>query len=146
MNRIESAFKNKKAFIPFITAGYPNINKTEDFIYKMVSAGADLIEIGIPFSDPVAEGPVIQESSQKAPPPQTVRDSFPSHGFPSSVIVKIINSIKQIDTDSCVQFWHSCHNPQFVQFFHLLFVRLQNIQIFLDGTFRAGVNEDVNNI
>ena len=66
MNRIESAFKNKKAFIPFITAGYPNINKTEDFIYKMVSAGADLIEIGIPFSDPVAEGPVIQESSQKA--------------------------------------------------------------------------------
>ena len=66
MNRIESAFKNEKAFIPFITAGYPNINKTEDFIYKMVSAGADLIEIGIPFSDPVAEGPVIQESSQKA--------------------------------------------------------------------------------
>ena len=66
MNRIELAFKNKKAFIPFITAGYPNINKTEDFIYKMVSAGADLIEIGIPFSDPVAEGPVIQESSQKA--------------------------------------------------------------------------------
>ena len=66
MNRIENTFKNKKAFIPFITAGYPNINKTRDFIYKMVSAGADLIEIGIPFSDPVAEGPVIQESSQKA--------------------------------------------------------------------------------
>ena len=66
MNRIETAFKNKKAFIPFITAGYPNINKTEDFIYEMVSAGADLIEIGIPFSDPIAEGPVIQEASQKA--------------------------------------------------------------------------------
>ena len=66
MNRIESAFKNKKAFIPFITAGYPNMTKTEDFIYKMVSAGADLIEIGIPFSDPLAEGLVIQESSQKA--------------------------------------------------------------------------------
>ena len=66
MNRIESAFKNKKAFIPFITAGYPNMTKTEDFIYEMVSAGADLIEIGIPFSDPLAEGPVIQESSQKA--------------------------------------------------------------------------------
>ena len=66
MNRIELAFKNKKAFIPFITAGYPNINKTKDFIYKMVLAGADLIEIGIPFSDPIAEGSVIQESSQKA--------------------------------------------------------------------------------
>ena len=66
MNRIENAFKNKKLFIPFITAGYPNLKKTEDFIYKMVSAGAGIIEIGIPFSDPVAEGPVIQESSQKA--------------------------------------------------------------------------------
>ncbi len=66
MNRIETAFKNNKLFIPFITAGYPNLKKTEDFIYQMVSAGAGLIEIGIPFSDPVAEGPVIQESSQKA--------------------------------------------------------------------------------
>jgi len=76
MNRIEFAFKNKKAFIPFITAGYPNIKKTEDFIYKMVSAGADLIEIGIPFSDPVAEGPVIQESSQKALEEGTNLDSI----------------------------------------------------------------------
>ncbi len=65
-NRIEDAFKNKKIFIPFITAGYPNLKKTEDFIYRAVSAGAGLIEIGIPFSDPVAEGPVIQEASQKA--------------------------------------------------------------------------------
>ena len=52
MNRIENTFKNKKAFIPFITAGYPNLKKTEDYIGEMVSAGADLIEIGIPFSDP----------------------------------------------------------------------------------------------
>lgn len=66
MNRIETAFKNKKAFIPFITAGYPNIKKTEDFIYKAVEAGADLIEIGIPFSDPVAEGVVIQKASKAA--------------------------------------------------------------------------------
>lgn len=66
MNRIENTFKNKKAFIPFITAGYPNLKKTEDYIGEMVSAGADLIEIGIPFSDPVAEGPVIQKSSKKA--------------------------------------------------------------------------------
>lgn len=66
MNRLENAFKDKKLFIPFITAGYPNLKKTEDFIYQAVSAGAGIIEIGIPFSDPVAEGPVIQEASQKS--------------------------------------------------------------------------------
>lgn len=64
MNRIEKIFINNKAFIPFITAGYPTLKKTKDFIYQTVSAGADLIETGIPFSDPVAEGSVIQQSSK----------------------------------------------------------------------------------
>ncbi|MFT4144246.1 MAG: tryptophan synthase subunit alpha, partial [Mobilitalea sp.] len=66
MNRIETAFHNKKAFIPFVTAGDPNIEVTEKLIYAMAEAGADLIEIGIPFSDPVAEGPVIQEADARA--------------------------------------------------------------------------------
>lgn len=66
MNRIEQAFQNKKAFIPFITAGDPGITYTEQFIHTMVKAGASLIEIGIPFSDPVAEGPVIQAASERA--------------------------------------------------------------------------------
>lgn len=66
MIKIEEAFKNKKAFIPFVLAGYPNLEATEKFILKMAEAGADLIEIGIPFSDPVAEGTVIQAASKVA--------------------------------------------------------------------------------
>lgn len=63
--RFNQAFAGK-AFIPFITAGDPNLACTESYIRKMVEAGADLIEIGIPFSDPVAEGPVIQAASKRA--------------------------------------------------------------------------------
>ncbi len=62
----ENVFNNKKAFIPFLTAGYPSLADTERFILKMEEAGADLIEIGIPFSDPIAEGPVIQNASTVA--------------------------------------------------------------------------------
>lgn len=66
MSRIAEAFKNGKAFIPFITAGDPNQDFTVKAILKMAEAGADCIEIGIPFSDPVAEGVVIQEASLRA--------------------------------------------------------------------------------
>ncbi len=67
MNKITiaEAFK-KKAFIPFITAGDQGIDATEKYIRTMAKAGASLIEIGIPFSDPVAEGPVIQAASERA--------------------------------------------------------------------------------
>ncbi|MBR6229758.1 MAG: tryptophan synthase subunit alpha [Eubacterium sp.] len=63
---IKSAFENGKAFIPFITAGDPSLDVTEELIYAMEEAGADLIEIGIPFSDPTAEGPVIQAANERA--------------------------------------------------------------------------------
>lgn len=66
MSRIKNAFANGKAFIAFITGGDPNLDTTEQLIYAMDKAGADLIEIGIPFSDPVAEGPVIQAASERA--------------------------------------------------------------------------------
>ena len=66
MNKIEDAFKNKKAVIPFVTAGDPSLDVTRELILAMQEAGADLIEIGIPFSDPVAEGPVIQEADDRA--------------------------------------------------------------------------------
>ena len=59
-------FPNKKSLIIFITGGDPCIETTEQLIPEMVDAGADLIEIGIPFSDPVAEGPVIQAASERA--------------------------------------------------------------------------------
>ena len=66
MSRIAKAFENKKAFIGFITGGDPTIEKTKEFILEMIRAGADLIEIGILFSDPIAEGPVIQEANIRA--------------------------------------------------------------------------------
>lgn len=66
MNRISNAFKNKKAFIAFITAGDPDIQTTEALVLGMAEAGADLIELGIPFSDPVAEGVVIQRADERA--------------------------------------------------------------------------------
>lgn len=59
---VRNAFDHGKAFIPFITAGDPSLEKTEEFILAMERAGADLVEVGIPFSDPIAEGVVIQEA------------------------------------------------------------------------------------
>ena len=66
MSKISHAFQAGPAFIPFITGGYPDIATTERLLYALVEAGADMIEIGIPFSDPIAEGPVIQEASEQA--------------------------------------------------------------------------------
>lgn len=66
MSRIAEAFQNKKAFIPFITGGDPDLETTEKLLAAMEEAGADLIEVGIPFSDPIAEGPVIQEADARA--------------------------------------------------------------------------------
>lgn len=66
MSRIQNAFKNGKAFISFLTGGDPDLETTEKLIYTMEKAGADLIEIGVPFSDPIAEGPVIQEANERA--------------------------------------------------------------------------------
>ncbi|NLK22226.1 MAG: tryptophan synthase subunit alpha [Epulopiscium sp.] len=66
MNKLEKVFLNNKAFIPFITAGDPSIEITKELVIGMAKAGADLIELGIPFSDPVAEGPIIQEADGRA--------------------------------------------------------------------------------
>ena len=63
MSKISDAFKNGKAFIGFITAGDPDLETSEKIMVKMAQAGCDLIEIGIPFSDPIAEGPVIQDAN-----------------------------------------------------------------------------------
>lgn len=71
MNRIENKFKklkrqNKKAFIAFITAGYPSLSVTGRLIQEFDKIGVDIIELGVPFSDPMADGPVIQEASHSA--------------------------------------------------------------------------------
>lgn len=71
MNRIETALaelknKNEKALIPFVTAGDPDLETTEKLVLEMFDNGADIIEIGVPFSDPVAEGKVIQAASLRS--------------------------------------------------------------------------------
>jgi len=71
MSRIAGAFallqaQNRTALIPFVTAGDPRMNMTVELMHAMVEAGADIIELGIPFSDPMAEGPVIQRASERA--------------------------------------------------------------------------------
>jgi tryptophan synthase alpha chain len=66
MSKIAKAFDHGKAFIGFVTGGDPSLAKTEEFVAAMAGAGCDLIEIGVPFSDPVAEGPVIQAANLRA--------------------------------------------------------------------------------
>ena len=66
MSRITDAFAQGKAFIPFITCGDPDLETTAKVVRAMAEAGADVIELGIPFSDPTAEGPVIQAANARA--------------------------------------------------------------------------------
>lgn len=74
MSKIADAFKNGKAFIGFLTAGDPTCEKTVEYILAMEEAGCDLIEIGIPFSDPMAEGVVIQDANVRALEHNTTTD------------------------------------------------------------------------
>ena len=71
MSEIKKAFENGKAFIAFITCGDPDLDTTVKCVKEAVKNGADLIELGIPFSDPTAEGPVM-------------RDARPCQQFPAS--------------------------------------------------------------
>ncbi|MEQ1556424.1 MAG: tryptophan synthase subunit alpha, partial [Gallionella sp.] len=71
MNRIDRCFaalknNNRKALIPFITAGDPSREMTVPLLHALVAAGADVLELGVPFSDPMADGPTIQRASERA--------------------------------------------------------------------------------
>ena len=86
MNRIRNLFKkDKNKLIVFLTAGYPEINSTEKLVLTAVESGADMIEIGIPFSDPQADGPIIQKASEKAL----------SNGITLDIIFQQIKSIRK---------------------------------------------------
>lgn len=74
MSKIPNAFENGTAFIGFLTAGDPTIDKTVEYILAMEEAGCDLVEIGIPFSDPMAEGVVIQDANIRALKHNTTTD------------------------------------------------------------------------
>jgi tryptophan synthase alpha chain len=66
MNRIENAFKNKPIFMPYFPLGYPDLDTSINVIEALARNGADLIEVGLSFSDPLADGPVIQKATQIA--------------------------------------------------------------------------------
>ena len=71
MNRIDAKFnelreRNESAFIPFITAGDPSLDATRKLIVEFYRKGSDMIELGVPYSDPIADGPVIQSSYYRA--------------------------------------------------------------------------------
>lgn len=76
MSNIRKAFENGKAFIPFITCGDPDLETTAKIVHEAEKAGADLIELGIPFSDPTAEGPVIQSANIRALSAGTTTDKI----------------------------------------------------------------------
>lgn len=76
MTKIADAFANGKAFIPFLTCGDPDLETTEKLIGAIAEAGADLIELGIPFSDPTAEGLVIQDANLRALSAGTTTDKI----------------------------------------------------------------------
>ena len=66
MNRIDRAFRNKPIFMPYFPLGYPDLETSIDVIEALAKHGADLIEVGLSFSDPLADGPVIQKATQVA--------------------------------------------------------------------------------
>lgn len=76
MSNIARAFEKGKAFIPFVTCGDPDLETTAKIVRAMAGAGADLIELGIPFSDPTAEGPVIQGANLRALTAGTTTDKI----------------------------------------------------------------------
>ena len=88
MTKIRDAFKDGKAFIPFLTCGDSDLETTEKLVCAMAEAGADLIELGIPFSDPTAEGPVIQEANVRALSAGTTTDKI------FDMVVRIRKTVK----------------------------------------------------
>ena len=76
MSKIQNAFASGKAFIPFITCGDPDLDTTAKLVRAMAEAGADAIQLGIPFSDPTAEGPVVQDANLRALSAGTTTDKI----------------------------------------------------------------------
>lgn len=90
MGRIEDAFKQlkregKKGLIPFLVAGDPNLETTLELILELSRSGAAAIELGVPFSDPMADGPVIQRASERAL----------SHGFGLEAVLQTVKDVRQ---------------------------------------------------
>jgi tryptophan synthase alpha chain len=97
MSRIESTFQQlkatgRKALIPYVTAGFPFADVTPELMHAMVEAGADVIELGVPFSDPSADGPVIQKAGDKAL----------AFGIGTSHVIDMVKTFRQKNTTTPV--------------------------------------------
>ena len=132
MSTIARAFENGKAFIPFITCGDPDLETTEQLIYVMERAGADLIELGIPFSDPTAEGPVIQEANIRSLSSGTTTD-------------KVFDLVQKVRTRSAIPLAFMTYaNVVFTYGAEAFFARCQSVGVDgiiltkLDGDSRGG--------
>ena len=95
MGRLVKCFNNlqmngKKALIPFITAGDPNPDITVQLLHALVKGGADIIELGVPFSDPMADGPIIQKSSERAL----------AHGTSLNDVLRMVADFRKDNTDT----------------------------------------------
>ena len=114
MSKIKDAFANGKAFIGFLTAGDPSLDKTEEFILSMVEAGADLIEIGIPFSDPIAEGEVIQKANVRALSVDTTLDKIFSMvkavRLKTQIPIVFLTYLNPVFTYGYDHFFRECNN------------------------------------
>jgi tryptophan synthase alpha chain len=138
MNRISNAFKNKanqerqvggsaaeqvacrKAFIGFLTAGDPSVEATSGFILDMIAGGADLIEIGIPFSDPVADGPAIERANIRAL----------ERGVTVDDVFEIVRKVREKDDTTPLVFL-SYLNPVFFYGYEAFFAKCA--QVGVDG-------------
>jgi tryptophan synthase alpha chain len=97
MSRIQPTFdrlaqQKRKALIPYLTAGFPFPDITPDLMHAMVAAGSDVIELGVPFSDPMADGPVIQKAGEKAL----------AHGVGLAHVLQMVHSFRQRDANTPV--------------------------------------------
>lgn len=97
MNRIDRTFarlreQGRKALIPFVTAGFPSVETTQALLPALVRAGADLIELGIPFSDPMADGPTIQRASERAL----------AQGMTLARVLELVRDFRRTDADTPV--------------------------------------------
>ena len=103
MNRLDRVFaRGRKAFIPYVTAGYPSVAETVEILHQAVAHGADILELGYPFSDPTADGPVLQVSAQVAL----------QRGFTRPDYFTILRTFRQRDPQTPVVVF-SYYNPIF---------------------------------
>ena len=117
MSKITDAFKDTKAFIPFITAGDPCLSKTVEYVVQMAKAGADIIEIGIPFSDPTAEGVVIQNANIRA-----LANGFTMEG--------LFDAVKQIRSQTDIPLIFMTYiNPVFHYGYEAFFAKCQELSV-----------------